>query len=130
MDVGATVMATELWKALTYLYPNARPLVDYELTDNSDGRGPQITAWRLPGAQPTEAELDAASATYDAAQTQRDADAQALRQKVVTVARSAVGQTIDTLTAAQVRALVAVLLWKAGALTKDGAVKPLGSWEL
>ncbi|HEU5086865.1 MAG TPA: XkdW family protein [Roseiflexaceae bacterium] len=123
-------MATELWKALTYLYPNARPLVDYELTDNSDGRGPRITAWRLPQAQPTEAELAAASAAYDAAQTQRDADAQALRQKVLTVAQSAVGQTIDNLTTAQVRALVAVLLWKAGALDKTGAVKPLGGWDV
>lgn len=80
--------------------------------------------------EPTEADIAAAIAAREAAERQAEADAAALRQKVVTVAQSAVGQTIDNLTAGQVRALMAVLLWKAGALDKTGAVQPLGSWDI
>jgi hypothetical protein len=52
-----------------------------------------------------------------------------LRTRVLQIAQSAVGTQVDQLTANQVRALVAILLWKAGALTPQGAVKPLGQWN-
>jgi hypothetical protein len=63
-----------------------------------------------------------------AANEQARADAAALRQQVITIAQSAVGTRVDLLTAAQVRALIAVLLWKGGALDKSGVVRPLAEW--
>ena len=42
--------------------------------------------------------------------------------------QSAVGKAYDALTAEQVRALFAKMLWEAGALNNDGTVKPLGEW--
>jgi hypothetical protein len=44
------------------------------------------------------------------------------------VAQSAAGVLITNLSAVQVRALLAVLLWKAGALDKTGAVTGLSEW--
>ena len=52
-----------------------------------------------------------------------------LRSKVANLAQSAVGVRLSDLTPAQQRALVAVLLWKAGAVTADLTVKPLEEWE-
>jgi len=48
--------------------------------------------------------------------------------KAQALAQSAVGVNIQNLTAAQVRALLACLLWQAGAIMKDGIVRPLGEW--
>lgn len=77
---------------------------------------------------PTPAESAAAVTALDAAAQQTAADASALRQRILTVAQSSVGQSIDTLTAGQVRALVACLLYKASAIDKAGTVQPLGKW--
>lgn len=118
--------AMNLAGALRYLFPNADPIRDYEIRD--EGQGAFIAEWRLAAAQPTAAELQAASDAYDAAQAQAESEAAALRIKVRTVAQSAVGVLITDLTAAQVRALLAVLLWKAGALDKDGKVRALNDW--
>ncbi len=115
-----------LSNALKYLFPNANPQRDYEIRDS--GSGAFIAVWNLQAAQPTEAELQAASDAYDVAKATSDADAAALRTLVVTTAQSAVGVVITNLTAAQVRALVAILLWKNGALTPAGAVRPLNEW--
>ena len=125
-DYELESLTMQLWKALAYLYPNAQPLRDYTIVERDGVQ--TIAQWNLPQPQPTDAELQAAETAYDAAQAQRQADSAALRQQVVTLAQSAVGLPINTLTAAQVRALVAVLLWKAGALDKNGNVNPLGSW--
>lgn len=59
---------------------------------------------------------------------QAGVDADALRQRVRTVAQSAVGVQFDQLTAVQLRALVAILLWREGALDNTGAVRPLVDW--
>lgn len=64
----------------------------------------------------------------EAALTQRGGLAVALRSQVRTLAQSAVGTRIDQLTAAQVRALMAILLWQAGALAPDGTIKELAAW--
>lgn len=117
----------ELWKALAHLFPNAHPMRDYELRD--DGDGPYIARWGLDDPQPTPAQLAAAIAAYDAAEAQRKTEAQALRQQVLTLAQSAVGVRVDNLTAGQVRALLVVLLWKGGALTPAGNVRPLEAWS-
>lgn len=113
--------------ALRYLFPNASPQRDYEIRD--DGSGPYIAIWNLQAAQPTVAELQAASDAYDTAAAQAASEAAALRTRVRTTAQSAVGVLITDLTAAQVRALLAVLLWKAGALDKDGKIRALSDWE-
>lgn len=55
-------------------------------------------------------------------------DAAALRQRVRAVAQSAVGTQFDQLTASQLRALLAILLHKEGALDNTGAVRPLADW--
>ena len=55
-------------------------------------------------------------------------DAAALRQQVVTIATSAVGMGVDLLTAVQVRALIACLLWKQNALDRSRIVRPLAEW--
>lgn len=112
--------------ALRYLFPNANPLRDYEIRD--EGAGPYIAAWRLAEAQPSEAELQAASDAYDVTKAQADSDAAALRARVRQTAQSAVGVLITNLDGNQVRALLAVLLRKAGALDKDGKIRPLADW--
>jgi hypothetical protein len=85
--------------------------------------------WPQPlPTDPTPEEIAAAIAARAAAEQQARADAAALRQRIFTVAQSAVGQSIDALTAAQVRALVACLLYRAGAIDKAGTVQPLGEW--
>lgn len=113
--------------ALTYLFPDASPLRDYTIQD--DGSGARIALWRLSAPEPTAAELVAASDAYDMAQAQAASDASALRTRVRTAAQSAVGVLITDLTATQVRALLAVLLRDAGALDKDGKIRPLNEWE-
>jgi len=112
--------------ALRQLFPNSSPISDYEIRD--DGAGPYIAAWHLAQAQPTLAQLQAASDAYDAAQAAAASAASALRAQVIAIAQSAVGVSIANLTAVQVRALLAVLLWEEGALTDVGAVRPLGEW--
>ncbi len=54
--------------------------------------------------------------------------AEDLRSKVIALVQSAVGVTVNDLSAAQQRALVAVLLWRAGALMPDLKVRPLSEW--
>jgi len=97
--------------------------------DGSAVRSMLAADWPPPlPTDPTEAEIAAAIAAREAAALQAIQDAAALRQKILTVAGSAVGQSIDTLTAGQVRALVACLLYKNGALDKSGIVQPLKEW--
>lgn len=116
----------EIWKGLAQLFPAARPFIDYEIRD--DGDGAYIASWHLPDPQPTEEQLTAAIAAFDAAAATAQTEANALRTRVVNLAQSAVGVQIDALTAGQVRALVTILLWKAGAVDKTGAIKPLNTW--
>ena len=51
-----------------------------------------------------------------------------LRSNIRTIAQSAAGIALNDLTATQSRALVAVLLWKAGGVAHDMTVKALGDW--
>lgn len=64
----------------------------------------------------------------DAAETQDKIDHAAIRALVVSAAQTAVGVSLANLTAAQVRALMAILLYQAGGVTPDGKVRPLGQW--
>lgn len=116
----------QLWKALAHLYPNAAPLRDYTVVERDGVQS--IALWNLPQPQPDAAALTTAEAAYDAAQATAQSDAAALRSQVITLAQSAVGVTLANLTAAQVRALVAILLRKEGALSADGTIRPLAQW--
>ena len=54
--------------------------------------------------------------------------AEALRSQVLAQVNAAEGMGSASLTAAQQKALLVALLWKAGALTPDLRVKPLSEW--
>ena len=79
-------------------------------------------------ALPTQQEIDAAIAAREQARLAALADAAALRQAILTIAQSAVGVRADLLTAVQLRALFAIVLWQAGALKNDLTVRPLAEW--
>jgi hypothetical protein len=92
-------------------------------------RSVAASAWPPPlPTDPTPAEIAAALAARQAAAQQAQSDALALRQRIVTLAQSAVGVSIDALTAAQRNALIACMLYKAGGIDKDGIVRPLAQW--
>ncbi len=46
--------------AIRILHPDADPLTDYEVADLSDGRGPELVAWRFPAPRPTPSQLESA----------------------------------------------------------------------
>lgn len=50
------------------------------------------------------------------------------RDAIIAAAQSAVGEAVGSLNANQREALLALLLWKAGALNSDGTVKGLEEW--
>lgn len=77
---------------------------------------------------PTEEEIQAAIDAQLAERMRAHADAIALRQRVMDMAADAVGQQVDALTAPQVRSLLVLLLWKAGALDTAGAPRPPDDW--
>lgn len=79
-------------------------------------------------SDPTPAERAAAIAARAQAEVRARQDADALRARVQTVAQSAVGVSLDALTPGQVRALLALLLWKAGGVAPDGTVRALREW--
>ncbi len=55
----------DLGKALLYLFPEAKPGVDYVLQDDSDGKGPYIKEWNLPDPIPDKPTLVDAEKQYD-----------------------------------------------------------------
>lgn len=61
-------------ESIKYLYPNAYPLVDFELRDDSNGAGPYIAKWDESklGQKPTKAELDAVSVVAEQARVDRE----------------------------------------------------------
>lgn len=74
-----------------------------------------------------EADYAAEQARMAGEEADREAQRQ-LKQAVLTVAQSAVGVRFDQLTAAQLRALFAIMLFREGALDNAGLVRPLGQW--
>ncbi len=66
-------MAVSLAQILMHLYPNARSLVDFEVTD--DGTGAKVTRWDtgVLGAQPSPAQITAARTAAQAARDAEDA---------------------------------------------------------
>lgn len=107
-----------------------RPKATIELTQDGTRGGPYLSVYVEPDGlpEPTEAEILAAIVTLETEAAAAATAAAQLRQQVRTTAASAVGVRYDLLTAAQVRALVAILLWKQGALNSLGLVQPLDEW--
>lgn len=87
----------------------------------------EAAAARIVDAHDPAALTAAQQAAADRAAAVGDAG---LRQAILTTAQSAVGVKLTDLTLAQVKALVAVLLWRRGAITPDGTVAPLGQWDI
>lgn len=46
--------------AIMYLFPEANPMIDFVVQDDSDGNGAYIAQWNLEEPQPTEEELQSA----------------------------------------------------------------------
>lgn len=53
----------------------------------------------------------------------------ALRRQILQLAQSAVGVRANDLSTAQIKALLAVVLWRHGAWTQDMRIRPLGEWN-
>lgn len=97
--------------------------------DGAVVRSMPVTDWPPPlPTEPTEAEIAAALAAREQGRQDALRDALALRQALRTKLASAVGVQIDDLLVGQLRALVAYLLWREGALDKDLRVRPLSEW--
>ena len=79
---------------------------------------------RLPTAQ-EQAAIDAVVAAHDPAGLTAN---ETLREAIKTLAQSAVGVALNDLTAGQRNALIAILLWKSGAVDSDLKIRPLGQW--
>lgn len=94
--------------------------------DAPTGRTERVTVFLDGGVVRSAPEAEAP--TLIAAVQQAQADAQALRQQILNLAQSAVGVSLNALTANQRNALVACLLWKAGGVAPDMTVRPLGQW--
>lgn len=75
---------------------------------------------------PTPEESAAAILALQQAAQQAQADAAQLRQQVLALAQSTVGMRVDAaFTTAQLRSLLAILLYKDGALNNDLTIRPL-----
>jgi len=67
-------------------------------------------------------------AALDAAAAQQAQQQAQTRAAIVAVAQSAVGKSLDALTATERAALLTVLLWRVGAITPQSTVAPLATW--
>lgn len=103
--------------------PTNTPSVVVDLTTG------QTTTRPLTAAE--QAEYDArqtAAAAEATVEAQRQTDRTTARNAVLTIINSAVGVRFQDTTQAQKLALIAALLYKAGALDKDLIVQPPASW--
>lgn len=114
-------------KGVLYLFPDAVPGEDFIVIKDATGNE-SITHWGIVGPQPDIPALQAAAAAYDQAKTDAENAANTLRQQVRDLAISAVGVALNDLTAGQRNALLAILLWKAGAIGPEMTVNPLAEW--
>lgn len=51
------------------------------------------------------------------------------QNRIKVLVQSSVGVDLELLTNAQIKALLAVLLWQRGAIAGDGTIKPLSEWS-
>lgn len=84
--------------------------------------------WRGPGTYPGDNTVISAWNTYNTSQQQAVNDVATAKAKAINIAQSTVGTNITDLTATQIKALIACLLFKSGAIDKNGVVKSLDTW--
>lgn len=120
--IGVQASAETVGAALEWLHPGS-------------GAGLQavdgvlyLVRWPDGLAVPSDAAIVQAIADLQAARQQAAVDTAALRQQVRATAQSAVGVRVDLLSAGQVRALFALVLFREGALDRTGAIRPLAQW--
>lgn len=92
--------------------------------------GAQHMVWREDGLLRSclLADWPAAQAALAAREAERDR-ATALRQAIRAQLQSTAGVRVDELLVGQLRALVAYLLWREGAIDADMRIRPIGEWE-
>jgi len=78
--------------------------------------------------EPTQAQSAAAVAAKRAAEQAERQSAIALRASILNTANDAAGVRLSALTPAQVRALLACVLWKVGGVNSDLTVRSLSEW--
>jgi hypothetical protein len=90
------------------------------------GHTMEVVDWRDQAqSKPLEPEVIADWDAYEA----EEQEASSLRQTILANAQSAVGKTLDALTAAERNALIALLLYNAGGVNpRTGVVLPLKAW--
>lgn len=97
--------------------------------DGDQVRSTPAADWPPPlPSDPTPQQIAAALAARLAAAQQAQADALALRSTILATARTAEGVLLANLTTNQIKALLAILLWKEGGVKADMTVKPLSEW--
>lgn len=113
---------SELARGLKYLFPD---LERHEVAITVDGQGERVTYWGRAEALPEDVLI------LEAARLSREEQAagQQVAVRLRAAASPAVGVASVSLTAAQVRALLAVLLEERGALDAEGRVRPLEEWR-
>lgn len=108
-----------------------RPNSEYHWKSDGWGTYADIGEWRdSHTTKPTEAELYAEWDIYRAEIARQTADESTLHDHMMALASSAAGAAVDQLSAEQVRALVTLLLWRAGAINADGTVRPVVEWRV
>lgn len=124
-------------RTLTYTRPNRLDALQDQLwaagirPERVTGLGDSITIVVPDGADVAAVQAVVGAhnpAALDAAAARAVTDAASTRTKAVGVATTAVGANVAALTQAQALALIAVLLYKEGALNPDGTVRPLSAW--
>jgi len=82
-------------QVIMYLFPQADPLSDFLIQDDSDGKGPYIAQWNLEADKPTEEALQAA---WDAMQPTEADLLDAEKAKKMAEIQSAVSIALQTFT--------------------------------
>jgi len=77
---------------------------------------------------PDDADLKAVKELIDAHDPKRLTRREHIRQMVLNAASGAAGKNVKSLTTAEQRALLACLLFRAGAIDENGIVQPLEDW--
>ena len=80
--------------------------------------------------QASEADIAAAQGLVTSHDPLQKTPEQVTLDAIKTIAQSAVGVALNDLTATQVRSLLAVLLWKNGAIKADGTIKAPQDWAV
>lgn len=123
----ATVTATKI--DIPLILGRLRPTSEYHWKGDGLGVYADIGEWRdKTTIPPTEKEVYDDWDRYVTEKAQKETADNALKDRIIVLAQSAVGIQMDQLTQAQIRALMAIVLWKAGAVAEDGSINPLADW--